>query len=95
VPDTVARMTEFGMHAAKTNLSKLVERALDGEEIVITRRGKPAVRLEPVREKVPFRELLGIWKGQVWEAPDHDWFHDADIEKMFDLDDPDDPLLRP
>jgi prevent-host-death family protein len=88
VSATVARMAEFGMHAAKTNLSKLVERALAGEEIVITRRGKPAVRLEPVREKVPFRELRGIWKGQVWMADDFDAF-DAEIAGLFGLE-PDD-----
>jgi prevent-host-death family protein len=80
-------VNEFGMHAAKTHLSKLVERALAGEEIVITRRGKPAVRLEPVREeKVPFRELLGIWKGQVWMSDDFDEFDD-ELAEMFGLKD--------
>jgi prevent-host-death family protein len=37
------------MLEAKTNLSKLVERALKGEEIIIARNGEPAVRLVPVR----------------------------------------------
>lgn len=36
------------IHAAKTNLSKLIERAEAGEEVVIARNGKPAVRLTPV-----------------------------------------------
>ena len=36
------------IHAAKTNLSKLIERAEAGEEVVIARNGKPAVRLAPV-----------------------------------------------
>ena len=31
------------MHEAKTHLSELVEHALHGDEVVITRRGKPAV----------------------------------------------------
>ena len=42
-------MANIGMQDAKTNLSKLVERALDGEEIILTRRGEPAVRLVPER----------------------------------------------
>lgn len=36
------------IHAAKTNLSKLIQRAEAGEEVVIARNGKPAVRLAPV-----------------------------------------------
>lgn len=38
----------FNMHEAKTQLSKLVERALKGEEIVIAKNGEPVVRLDPV-----------------------------------------------
>ena len=37
------------MHAAKTNLSRLVERAEAGEEVVIARGRTPVVRLVPVR----------------------------------------------
>ena len=48
------------MHEAKTQLSKLVERALAGEEITIARRGKAVVRLAPVEQrKIPFSELRG------------------------------------
>ena len=38
----------FTVHAAKTNLSKLIERAEKGEEIVIARGKKPVVRLVPM-----------------------------------------------
>lgn len=41
-------MTVVNVHAAKTNLSKLLDRALRGEDVVIARAGKPLVRLEPV-----------------------------------------------
>jgi prevent-host-death family protein len=41
-------MTTINMHDAKTQLSDLVARAEAGEEIVIARRNKPAVRLVPV-----------------------------------------------
>jgi prevent-host-death family protein len=40
-----------GAFAAKTHLSDLLERAEAGEEIVITRRGKPVAKLVPVVEK--------------------------------------------
>ena len=40
------------MHQAKTELSRLVARALEGEEVVITRRGQPTVRLVPVAPHV-------------------------------------------
>jgi prevent-host-death family protein len=36
------------MHEAKTQLSRLVERALAGEEVLIARAGTPLVRLQPV-----------------------------------------------
>lgn len=42
-------MAIINMHDAKSNLSDLVARAEAGEEIVIARRNKPAVRLAPVR----------------------------------------------
>ena len=40
-------MTQVNIHEAKTQLSKLVEAALGGEEVIIARAGKPAVRLVP------------------------------------------------
>jgi prevent-host-death family protein len=48
-------MATINMHDAKTQLSDLVARAEAGEEVVIARRNKPAVRLQPVRtaEKKP------------------------------------------
>jgi prevent-host-death family protein len=58
------------VHAAKTNLSKLIEAALAGEEVVIARGDKPVVRLVPV-ERTRFR--FGGLEGQLGEIPD---FHE-------------------
>jgi prevent-host-death family protein len=55
------------VHAAKTNLSKLIEAALAGEEVVIARGDKPVVRLVPV-ERTPYK--FDILKGQLGETPD-------------------------
>lgn len=41
-------MTKVNMHEAKTNFSKLVELALQGEEVIIARSGTPLVKLVPV-----------------------------------------------
>jgi prevent-host-death family protein len=60
------------MHEAKTQLSKLVERAEGGEEIVITRRGEPAVRLVPAKRGAGFASLAGSWQGRVRIADDFD-----------------------
>lgn len=46
---------------AKTNLSKLIERALQGEDIVLARNGVPAVRLVPVTHSQAQR-TLGLGK---------------------------------
>jgi prevent-host-death family protein len=40
------------MHEAKTNLSKLVEAVENGENIVIARNGKPAIRLAKLEEQI-------------------------------------------
>jgi prevent-host-death family protein len=63
---------EYGMHDAKTHLSELVEQALRGDEVVISRRGKPAVRLEPVAPVTGALALMGAWKGHVEIAEDFD-----------------------
>jgi prevent-host-death family protein len=65
-------MTRVGMHEAKTQLSKLVERVERGEEIVITRRGEPAVRLIPAKQGDGFASLAGSWRGQVRIGDDFD-----------------------
>jgi prevent-host-death family protein len=65
-------MAHVGMHEAKTQLSKLVERVEAGEEIVITRHGQPAARLVPERQGGGFASLAGAWRGQVKIADDFD-----------------------
>ena len=56
------------IHAAKTNLSKLIEQACAGEEIVIARGNEPVVKLVPVETTTPRRQF-GQYKGQ-FTVPD-------------------------
>lgn len=54
---------QANMHEAKSKLSQLVESALNGEEVIIAKSGKPAVRLVPCKSK-PKREF-GKFKGKI------------------------------
>ena len=69
------------IHEAKAQLPKLVERALEGEEVIIARAGKPVVRLVPIRESDTPRKG-GQWKGRVRIAEDFDELPE-DIARSF------------
>jgi prevent-host-death family protein len=57
------------IHEAKTHLSRLIQQALDGEEIVIAKRNKPVVKLHPIKSGKALRRM-GWMKGKIWMAPD-------------------------
>ena len=61
-------MAVVTVHVAKTNLSKLIERAQAGEEIIIARGSEPVVRLVPVDAPKPKRQP-GTLRGLV-SVPD-------------------------
>jgi prevent-host-death family protein len=67
---------EVNVHQAKTQLSKLIAAAESGEEVVIARNGKPAVRIVPVAvaAKRPRRELWGAGERLKITLPtDEEW----------------------
>jgi prevent-host-death family protein len=53
---------EVNVHQAKTHLSRLLEQAMAGEEVIIMRSGRRLVRLTPV-DAAPVRRKLGTAKG--------------------------------
>jgi len=71
---------QFTVHAAKTNLSKLIEAALAGDDIVIAKGNKPVVRLVAIPQA---KFKIGLLEGQLGSGPDffepmdepelHDW----------------------
>lgn len=76
-------MMRVGMHDAKTQLSRLVERAEAGEDVVIQRNGKPAVRLVPVvGELRSLASVRGAWRDRVRIAEDFDELPE-DIAEIF------------
>ena len=74
-------MQVTNIHEAKTNLSKLIERVLAGENVIIAKAGKPVAQLVSYKEKVKPRKP-GLLKGKIWISDD---FNDVDpeINKLF------------
>jgi prevent-host-death family protein len=81
-------MQSIPIHQAKTQLSELIRAAEQGEEIVLTRHGKPVVRLVPERGEQPssaerdrlaaqaledLRAFRGLWQAPAPDAPVLDW----------------------
>jgi len=75
-------MATYNMHDAKTQLSRLAQRAAEGEEIVIARNGRPVARLVAIEKREPRR--LGLAKGRIWIAPDFDVPLPPDIQEAFE-----------
>jgi len=71
------------IHEAKTHLSRLIERALAGEEITIAKAGKPQVKLVKVEDVPRAKRVPGGWPelanipDEVWLAPMSDEELDA------------------
>lgn len=61
----------INIYEAKTQLSKLIEEALRGEEVIISKAGKPLVCIIPFQSTIKKRQP-GYWKGKVKIAKDFD-----------------------
>jgi prevent-host-death family protein len=70
------------IHQAKTNLSKLIERANAGEEIIIARDKEPVARLEPLKKRAGKRGLAGIMKDKWPDLPDAFFFDPLPEEEL-------------
>lgn len=64
-------MRTVNIHAAKTHLSRLVEEAAAGEEIIIAKSGKPLARLGPLAQPQRKR-ILGRLRGKIVVPDDFD-----------------------
>ena len=76
-------MATVNLYKAKTNLSRFVERAARGEEIVIAKAGRPLARLVPLARGTAPRPL-GLLAGQVTIGPDFDAPLPDDIQTAFE-----------
>jgi len=62
-------MSVVSIHQAKTNLSRLIEKASEGQEVIIARGSKPVARLVPIGE-VNGKRRPGSLKGKLRVGPE-------------------------
>lgn len=65
-------MQKVNMLEAKTHLSRLVQEAARGKEVIIARAGEPVAKLVPFRQDHAPRKPGGRWRGKVRMAPEFD-----------------------
>jgi len=65
-------MAVFNIHEAKTHFSKLLERVMGGEEVIIAKAGKPVARILPFAPDETAPRTPGDDKGIVIIGPDFD-----------------------
>ena len=78
-------MNKVNIHEAKTQLSRLVDRAAKGESFIIAKAGKPLVKVSALDSpKKPKR--LGFLKGEIEVPDDFDRMLETEIAAMFGVD---------
>lgn len=74
-------MQTYNIHYAKTNLSRLIEQILKGEELIIAKAGKPVAKLTAYKT-ISKKRKLGKFKGEIRIAKDFD-AESEEINKLF------------
>ncbi|MBL8501023.1 MAG: type II toxin-antitoxin system Phd/YefM family antitoxin [Gammaproteobacteria bacterium] len=75
-------MLTINIHEAKTHLSRFIEKAAAGEEIIIAKAGKPVAKLVPLHS-LPSARSLGIFKGKLNVPEDFDAALPEDVMMQF------------
>jgi prevent-host-death family protein len=73
----------INIHEAKTNFSRLVDRAEKGETLIISRAGKPVARLVPLEDAPKAKRRVDFLKGQIKVPDDFDRMFEDEIAEMF------------
>ncbi|MGA9855126.1 MAG: type II toxin-antitoxin system prevent-host-death family antitoxin [Gammaproteobacteria bacterium] len=76
-------MNTVNMHDAKTQLSKLVDKAAKGEPFIIAKAGKPLVRVAALQAPVQ-AQRLGFLSGEIAVPDDFDQFASKPIHQLFE-----------
>ena len=77
-------MKVTNIHEAKTHFSKLVDRAMRGEEVIIAKAGKPVAKLVKLQAPKRVKRLGGQWRGKIWVSDDFDGPLPPDIQDAFE-----------
>ena len=75
-------MTTINIHEAKTQLSRLVDRAAKGKSFVIAKAGKPLVKVSAVDAPAKPKRL-GFLKGEIEVPDDFDRMGEREIAALF------------
>lgn len=75
-------MLTINIHEAKTHLSRFIEKAAAGEEIIIAKAGNPIAKLVPLHS-LPSHRNLGMFKGQLNVPEDFDAALPEDVAMQF------------
>ena len=74
----------INIHEAKTHFSRLIERAENGETLIIARAGKPVARIVPLEKPVvDTSRRIGFMEGEFKVPDDFDTMMQDEIEEMF------------
>ena len=77
-------MQTVNIHNAKTNLSRLVDRAAKGEPFIIAKAGKPLVKVVPIDQPTSAQaRRVGFMTGQFSVPDDFDRMGGEEIERLF------------
>jgi prevent-host-death family protein len=77
-------MQIVNLHEAKTHLSRFVDQAAAGDEIVIARAGRPVARLVALAPLKSRPRPLGLGKGRFTLPENFDSLHASEIQQMFE-----------
>jgi prevent-host-death family protein len=77
-------MQKYNIHVAKTQLSALVEKAAEGEAFIISKAGKPMVKVIPYIPFNPAKNRVGFLKGQIKIPVDFDSIGQDEIIETFE-----------
>ena len=77
-------MQTVNIHEAKTHLSRFVDQAAAGEEIVIARAGRPVARLVALAPAKLQPRPLGLGKDRFTLPKNFDSLHASEIQQMFE-----------
>jgi prevent-host-death family protein len=77
-------MLTINIHAAKTQLSKLVDQAASGESFIIAKAGKPMVKVIALSQgEIDSSQRLGFMRGEIKVPDDFDVMDAKEIEQLF------------
>ncbi|MDL2209584.1 type II toxin-antitoxin system Phd/YefM family antitoxin [Desulfovibrio sp. OttesenSCG-928-O18] len=77
-------MYQVNIHEAKTNLSRLIEMAVQGESFIIAKSGKPMVTVNAYTPPPDPARRIGFLKGMMQVPDDFDSMGKEEIRAMFE-----------